>query len=130
MRLLVVDDEPGVQKSIQVIAGTLGWDALASDQFGDVVRLVREQAIDVLVCDYRMPPLTGFHIVRQLREADLQLPVVMITANPENVDRSIARELGISKILGKPADVSDVRQMLMDAVLEGERAGECLPGSS
>jgi len=89
MRLLVVDDEPGVQKSIQVIAGTLGWDALASDQFGDVVRLVREQAIDVLVCDYRMPPLTGFHIVRQLREAAGKLATALKTVarNSRNRDR-------------------------------------------
>ena len=124
MRLLIVDDEPGVQKSIQIIAGTLGWEALACDQFGDVVRLVREHGIDVLVCDYRMPPITGLHIVRQLREADLQLPVVMITANPQSVDRSEVRELGIGKLLGKPANVWDVRQVLMEAAREAERAGE------
>jgi CheY-like chemotaxis protein len=124
MKLLVVDDEPGVRKSIQIIAGTLGWEALACDQFGDVVQLVREHAVDILVCDYRMPPITGFHIVRQLREAELQLPVVMITANPEIIDRGVARQLGISKLIGKPANVWDVRQILVEAVGDAEPAGE------
>jgi DNA-binding response OmpR family regulator len=122
MRLLVIDDEPGVRKSIQMIASIDGWETFACDQFGDAARLIRDYAIDVLVCDYQMPPITGFQIIRQLRDANLHLPVVMITANPSDIDRSVARSLGIHKILGKPADVTDVRRMLNEAAAKTMRS--------
>ncbi len=122
MNLLVIDDEPGVRSSMQMIASTDGWETFSCDQFADIERMIRDNAIDVLFCDYRMPPTTGLQIIRQLRDAGLRLPVVMITANPGNVDRRIARELEVRAILSKPANIKDVRKALADAGLEVERA--------
>jgi DNA-binding response OmpR family regulator len=122
MRLLVIDDEPSVRKSIQMIASIDGWETFVCDQFADAARLIRDHAIDVVVCDYRMPPITGFQIIRQLRDVNLSLPVVMITANPGDIDRGVAQSLGIYKILGKPADVKDVRKMLNEAATKTRSA--------
>lgn len=117
-KLLIIDDEPGVRRSLEMIASTDGWETLSCDQFADVVRIIREKAIDVLVCDYRMPPITGIQVIRQIREAGLRLPVVMITANPDNIDRRIARELEVREILRKPPNVKDVRTVLADAAAQ------------
>ena len=122
MKLLVVDDEPGVRRSMQMIASTDGWETFSCDQFANVERMIRDNLIDVLVCDYRMPPTTGLQIIRQIRDAGLRLPVVMITANPDNVDRRIARDLQVHEILRKPADVRDVRKVLAAAAAEAGRA--------
>lgn len=115
MKLLVIDDEPNVRRSMQMIASIDGWETFACDQFADIEGIIRENAIEVLFCDYRMPPTTGLEIIRQLRESGLHLPVVMITANPANVDRRIARGLDVETILSKPANVKDVRKALADA---------------
>lgn len=122
MRLLVVDDEPGVRRSMQMIASTDGWETFSCDQFADVQQMIRDHAVDVLVCDYRMPPTTGLEIIRQIRDAGLRLPVVMITANPDSVDRRTARDLDVHEILRKPANVKDVRRVLSDAAALAERA--------
>jgi two-component system phosphate regulon response regulator OmpR len=121
-KLLIIDDEPGVRRSLEMIASTDGWETLSCDQFADVVGLIREKTIDVLVCDYRMPPFTGIQIIQQIRDAGLRLPVVMITANPDNVDRRIAGELEVREILRKPPNVKDVRAMLADAAAQVKRA--------
>jgi DNA-binding response OmpR family regulator len=105
-----------------MIASTDGWEASSCDQFADVVRIIREKVIDVVVCDYRMPPFTGIQIIRQIRNAGLRQPVVMITANPDNVDRPIARELDVREILRKPPNVKDVRRVLTDASAQAKRA--------
>lgn len=123
MRLLIVDDEPGVRRSIAMIAATDGWETFACDQFADVERMVRDNAVDVLVCDHRMPPTTGIHIIRQLRAAGLGLPVVMITANPDNIQAPVARELKIRTVLRKPPNVRDVRRVLAEAAAEAGREG-------
>jgi DNA-binding NtrC family response regulator len=114
-KLLIIDDEPGVRRSLEMIASTDGWETLSCDQFADVVGLIREKTIDVLVCDYRMPPFTGIQIIQQIRDAGLRLPVLMITANPDNVDRRIARQLEVYEILRKPPNVKDVRTVLAEA---------------
>ena len=120
-KLLIIDDEPGVRRSLEMIASTDGWEALSCDQFADVIRIIREKTIDVLVCDYRMPPITGIQIIQQIRDAGLRLPVVMITANPDNVDRRIARELEVREILRKPPNVKDVRTVLAEAAAQAKR---------
>ena len=117
--LLIIDDEPGVRRSLELIASTDGWQALSCDQFADVVRIIHEKAIDVVVCDYQMPPVTGIQIIRQIRAAGLSQPVVMITANPDNVDHQIARELKVQEILRKPPNVKDVRTVLAGALAQG-----------
>ena len=122
-KLLIIDDEPGVRRSLEMIASTDGWETFSCDQFADVERMIRDNAIDVLFCDYRMPPITGLQIVRQVRDAGLRLPIVIITANPDNVDRQIAHELDVREILRKPANVKDIRKVLADAApAEVERA--------
>lgn len=120
-KLLIVDDEPGVRRSLEMIASTDGWEALSCDQFADMIRIIREKTIDVLVCDYRMPPVTGIQIIRQIRDAGLSLPIVMITANPDNVDRRIACELDVREILKKPPNVTDVRTALAEAAAQVNR---------
>lgn len=121
-KLLIIDDEPGVRRSLEMIASTDGWETLSCDQFTDVVRIIREKMIDVLVCDYRMPPITGIQIIQQIRDAGLRLPVVMITADPGNVDRRIARQLEVREILSKPPNVKDVRAVLAEAAAQVNRA--------
>jgi len=105
-----------------MIVSVDGWEALSCDQFADVVQIIREKTIDVVVCDYRMPPITGFQVIRQVREAGLHLPIIMITANPDSVDRRIARELEVREILRKPPNVKDVRMVLADAAAQAKRS--------
>lgn len=115
MKLLIVDDEPGVRRSLQMIAAIDGWQTFACDQFADIETTIRDNAIDVLVCDYRMPPITGIHIIRQLRATGLCLPVIMVTASPDKIDDCTARELSIREVLKKPPNVADVRRVLAEA---------------
>jgi DNA-binding NtrC family response regulator len=121
-KLLIIDDEPGVRRSLEMIALIDGWETLSCDQFADVVGIIREKTIDVLVCDYWMPPVTGIQIIRQIRDAGLSLPIVMITADPDNVDHRIARELEVHEILRKPPNVKDVRTSLAEAAAQVNRS--------
>jgi DNA-binding response OmpR family regulator len=121
MRLLVIDDEPTVRKSMQMIAAIDGWETFTCDQFADVERVIRDNSIDVLLCDYRMPPITGLETIQRIRDADLSLRVIMISANPGEIDRSAVRKLNVREILTKPPDVKDVRRVLAEAAAEAAR---------
>ena len=54
---------------MEMIASTDGWNAFSCDQFADFAAIIRQNAIEVLACDYRMPPLTGFDVLEQIQAA-------------------------------------------------------------
>lgn len=122
MKLLIVDDEPGVRRSLEMIASTDGWKTVSCDQFADAVRVIRENAIDVLVCDYRMPPITGFDLLQHVRAAGLRIPAIMISASASSIDAGRAKELGVEQILPKPPDVLEVRRALRKAIQSAHQA--------
>lgn len=122
-KLLIIDDEPSVRRSLEMIASTDGWEVFSSDQFADFARLIRENAIEVLACDYRMPPVTGFDVLEKIRVAGLRLPTIIISACASSIDTRRAEELGVQEILRKPPDVSAVRLALRKALQQTPPAG-------
>jgi DNA-binding response OmpR family regulator len=100
--ILVVDDEPAI---VAVVRGRL-------EQEGFAVRAVAsgEEALahidadppDLLVLDVMLPGLDGFEVLRRLRGAGCSVPVVMLTARDEDVDKIVGLELGADDYLAKP----------------------------
>lgn len=101
---------------MEMVASTDGWNAFSCDQFADFAAIIRQNAIEVLACDYRMPPLTGFDVLEQIQAAGLRLPAIMISAGASGIDPRRAKELGVRTILPKPPDVSAVRLALAQAL--------------
>lgn len=118
-KLLVIDDDTDTRRSLVLIASRGGWECLACDQFADVVATVRENAVDVMLTDYRMPPLTAFDLLEKLRAAGLHLPVLIISANAYSIDHRRASELGVRRILSKPPEIPELQRALADALSAG-----------
>lgn len=120
MKLLVIDDELAVRRSLAMIASLQGWETVSCDQFTDIIQVIREEKVDVIFCDFRMPPVTGLQVVQQIRAAGLLVPVVMISANPPQLHASAFEELGISRILLKPPSLNEVRSALAAAAAQAQ----------
>ena len=61
----------------------------------EAVKLCREQDFDVIILDIMMPELDGFSACREIRKADEQVPVIMLSARGEEYDRIHGFELGV-----------------------------------
>lgn len=101
-RLLVVDDDPELRSLLQRFLSEHGFSvrAVESGKAMDVA-LQREPA-DVLVLDLMMPGEDGLAILRRLRASGEQVPVIMLTARGDPVDRVLGLEMGADDYLGKP----------------------------
>jgi two-component system, OmpR family, phosphate regulon response regulator OmpR len=101
-RLLVVDDDPELRSLLQRFLSEHGFSvrAVESGKAMDVA-LQREPA-DVLVLDLMMPGEDGLAILRRLRATGEQVPVIMLTARGDPVDRVLGLEMGADDYLGKP----------------------------
>lgn len=85
-RILVVDDDPRIR---DVLRRGLTYEGFAVDTAGsgeEALRLAREQSPDLVILDILMPGLDGYEVLRRLRAADPQLPILMLTARDAPAD--------------------------------------------
>ncbi|MCB1216691.1 response regulator [bacterium] len=107
-RLLVVDDEPAVNRVLALLLGKLGYEV---STFSDSYRALSEfqtnpERYDMLLCDISMPGLRGDELVRRIHAIRPELPVVFCSGNPEVLAAGTTDELGIRSVLKKPVDKS------------------------
>ncbi len=103
-RILVVDDEPDLLELVRINLSQAGFEVETAETGQAGLAAVREQAPDLLVLDLMLPDIPGTEVCRQLR-ADPRfesLPVVMLTARSEEVDRVVGFELGADDYVAKP----------------------------
>ena len=103
LRVLVVDDEEEMQDVCAEILEELdGVRTSTASEGGVALARVREQQVDLLIADIRMPEMTGLDLLRAVREVDRELPVLLMTGYP-TVDNAVqALRLGAADYLTKP----------------------------
>lgn len=104
LKLLVVDDEKDIVELVRYHAERAGFLCLTAGDGASALRLTRAQHPDVLILDLMLPDLDGLEVCRQLRRerATARLPIVMLTAKAEEVDRVVGLEVGADDYLVKP----------------------------
>jgi two-component system, OmpR family, KDP operon response regulator KdpE len=105
MRLLLVDDDPEIRTSVRV-GFELQWrdvEILEAASGGECLRLVEERRPDLVLLDVGLPDLDGFAVLRELR-AFSAVPVIMLTARDEPIDRVRGLEAGADDYVAKPFD--------------------------
>jgi len=103
-RILVVDDEAPVREVLTEYFATDGYAVEAAGSGAEALTAVRGGRVDLVLLDVRMPGLDGIQVLRQIRELDERVPVIMVTANE---DVGLAREtlkLGAFDYVAKPFD--------------------------
>ena len=103
MRILVVDDEPDVVESVR-LGFTLQWrevDVLGAGTGEAALDVVEHEHPDIVLLDVGLPDMDGFEVVRQIR-AFSDVPVVMLTARDDAMDKVKGLELGADDYVTKP----------------------------
>jgi two-component system KDP operon response regulator KdpE len=103
MRILVVDDEPDVVESVR-LGFTLQWreiDVLGASNGEDALDLVEREHPDIVLLDVGLPGMDGFEALRQIR-AFSDVPVLMLTARDDAMDKVKGLELGADDYVTKP----------------------------
>jgi CheY-like chemotaxis protein len=105
-RVLVVDDNDNIRRLIAINLELEGFEVVTARDGIEALELVREAAPDVITIDWKMPRLDGPQTIARLR-ADPRtrdLPIAMVTANAQEVDRAYGESFGVDAYLTKPFD--------------------------
>jgi DNA-binding response OmpR family regulator len=100
-RILLVDDEPLITDSLTYSLRKEGFDVLAVGDGSVVLQEVQNFQPDLVVLDLMLPGMSGLEVCRRLR-AQSTIPVIMLTARSEEIDRVLGLEVGADDYLAKP----------------------------
>lgn len=123
MKLLLIEDDPlighGVSQAMSESNQNIEW----IQQGAGAVELLKSGDYDALLLDLGLPDLDGFEILKQLREAGLGLPVIIITARDGVDDRINGLDLGADDYLIKPFSIAELQARLRAISRRNQGAG-------
>ncbi len=125
-RVLVVDDEKLIVKGIRF---SLEQDSMEVDCAYDgeeALKLARENAYDMILLDVMLPKYTGFEVCQQIREFS-DVPIIMLTAKGEDMDKILGLEYGADDYITKPFNILEVKARIKAIMRRvGKKNGEAV----
>lgn len=100
--ILVVEDDPILREVLVYNLERLGHDVLEASTGTQGLERIRRDHPDLVVLDIMLPELDGFTLTRQIREEGNPVPILMLTARADEIDRVLGLELGADDYLTKP----------------------------
>src|SRR5579875_2207268 len=105
--ILVVEDEAAVARGLQYALNQEGWSVDLARSAEEALDLVRDHAPDLAILDVRLPGMSGFDLCRELRRT-MTMPILMLTARTEEIDKVLGLELGADDYVTKPFKVREL----------------------
>src|SRR5438128_4278212 len=122
--ILLVDDEESIQKLLTYPLEREGYRVIQARDGEEALRRFAELPIDLVVLDVMLPKLDGLEVCRRLRTTST-VPIMMLTARDDEVDKVLGLELGADDYITKPFSIrefrSRIRAMLRRATLVAEQ---------
>jgi len=106
-KILVVDDELTVRRVIKQYLEKEGYEVIEADNGGQALNLLHQETPNLMILDIMLPGIDGFTIIRSLRQpvesnSVMSIPIIMLTARTQEIDRITGFELGTDDYVTKP----------------------------
>ena len=105
--ILICDDDPNVHESIGLYLDAEGYEHISAYDGEQALKLVEERQPDLMILDLMMPRMSGIDVCRTIRLTKT-LPIIMLTAKSEEIDRILGLELGADDYIVKPFDTKEL----------------------
>ena len=109
-KILVIEDDPSALRFIEYTLKQEGYQVLMASNGREGMRKAKDEAPDLIVLDIMLPGIDGFEICHRLRSEPqtAQLPILMLSAKAQEIDRATGLKVGADDYLTKPADPSEI----------------------
>lgn len=107
-KILIVDDEPGVTMGLEDQLALEGFEVETRDNGKSGLQAVLQLKPDLVLLDVMMPNMNGLEVCKELRKRDVDVPIIMLTARGEEIDKVVGLELGADDYVTKPFSSREV----------------------
>jgi DNA-binding NtrC family response regulator len=118
-RILVVDDEPGMRRSLAIVLRREHYHVTETGSVAEAVGRLRGESYDLVIADLRMEPLNGFDLLALVRQYHPRCPVIIMTAYATPEARSDALQFGATDFLEKPLQAPDLLLRIQEILTPG-----------
>ncbi|MCR9276464.1 MAG: response regulator [Pseudomonadaceae bacterium] len=121
--LLVVDDDPELRELIEAYLVRQGFDVATAQDGSEMDQRLAERTPDLVILDLMLPDENGLDIAKRLKGAS-EIPIIMISAQGEDVDRIVGLEVGADDYLGKPFNPRELLARVRAVLRRSARTSE------
>lgn len=100
--ILIVEDDREIREGIEIYLKSQGYAVFQAANGRDGLQIMREEVIHLIIADVMMPIMDGITMVMKMREAGYDLPVLMLSAKSEEVDKIMGLNMGADDYITKP----------------------------
>jgi len=120
-RILVIEDDPSILRGLQLNLGMEGYTVRSAVDGETGLQLARTEHPDLVVVDVMLPRMGGLDVLREIRQADPDLPVLILSAKGQESDKVAGLQLGADDYMVKPFGLKELLARI-DALLRRRRA--------
>jgi len=130
-KILIVEDDPHILLGLEEVLRSEGYDVRSCNRGDEAVETVAKHRPALVVLDVMLPGLSGYDICKQLRTKKITVPILMLTAKGQEIDKVVGLDLGADDYVTKPFGVRELLARIQ-ALLRRTRPGDdgaCAGGS-
>ena len=115
-RILIVDDEETIRLALRKFLRSRGYEVEIAGSGDQALESLDEGSFSLMLCDVRMPGMTGVQVVPRARAKDQDLAIIMLTAVNDAATATEVLSAGATDYLMKPVELADLREEVLDLV--------------
>lgn len=128
MKALVVDDEKLIVKGLKFSLEQEGYQVDCAYDGQEAVDKAKENEYDVILLDLMLPVLNGYEVCQQIREFS-DMPIIMLTAKGDDMDKILGLEYGADDYITKPFNILEVKARIKAIVRRNKRKASVTPAA-
>ena len=114
--ILVIEDDPAIRLGLKKSLGFEGYQVLEAEDGERGLELVFERRPDLIVLDIMLPRLNGYEVCRTIRKHDANLPIVMLSAKGQEIDKIMGLDIGADDYVTKPFSTRELSARIKAAL--------------
>jgi two-component system alkaline phosphatase synthesis response regulator PhoP len=126
-KILIIEDEQDLIKGLKLNLSDEGFDVDWAVNGVEGLRKAIEEAPDLIILDIMLPEMDGLEVCRKLRQRNIDIPVIMLTAKGGEIDKVVGLEIGADDYMTKPFSIRELLARIKVRLRHAEREGNPVP---
>jgi DNA-binding response OmpR family regulator len=130
LRILIAEDDANIREGLVDLFTAEGAQVYAAPDGDAALRRWRDGGVDLVILDLMMPRRSGYDVCRDIRRTDANVPIIMLTAKGEEIDKVVGLELGADDYVTKPFGVRELLARVNAILRRSRRCGPAAAGEN
>jgi DNA-binding response OmpR family regulator len=126
-KILIIEDEADLIKGLKLNLSDEGFDVDWAVNGVEGLRKALKETPDLIILDIMLPEMGGLEVCRELRQKNIGIPIIMLTAKGEEIDKVVGLEIGADDYITKPFSIRELLARIKTQLRRSEREVKAVP---